>query len=178
MTPRCCGADDDLRAEVARLLAQDERADRVGFLTPPEPTAPAPESTTSWPPRVRSPRDGPKGSSPSRRIVPCFPVLPGCSRNSLRAWFRPQSLSEPKFCNEFLRSPQFVQAVSSCQPMNSEACDSEARSWSWNAGQLPRDRKKFASVMRDRLRLGWWGTRQRPGGRWRLQGGSSPRKWS
>ena len=34
-----CGGDDDLRAEVARLLDQDERADRVGFLTPPEPMA-------------------------------------------------------------------------------------------------------------------------------------------
>ena len=33
-----CGGDDDLRAEVGRLLAQDERADRDGFLTPPEPT--------------------------------------------------------------------------------------------------------------------------------------------
>ena len=78
-------------------------------------------------------RDRIKGSSPSRRIVPCFPVLPGCSRKSLRARFRPHSLSEPKFCNEFLRSSPFVQAVRFCQPMNSEARNSEARSWSWNA---------------------------------------------
>jgi hypothetical protein len=41
--------------------------------------------------------------------------------------------------------------------MNSEARDSEARSWSWNACQSRRDRKKFASVKRDRLRLGWGG---------------------
>ncbi len=52
-----CGGDDDLRAQVARLLAQDERADRVRFLTPPEATAPPPEPTTSWPPRAQvSPR--------------------------------------------------------------------------------------------------------------------------
>jgi eukaryotic-like serine/threonine-protein kinase len=40
-----CGGDDDLRAEVGRLLARDERADRVGFLMPPE----APDRTASWP---------------------------------------------------------------------------------------------------------------------------------
>ena len=34
-------ADDELRAEVGRLLAQDERADRDGFLAPPEATGPA-----------------------------------------------------------------------------------------------------------------------------------------
>ncbi len=31
-----CGDDDDLRVELRRLLAQDERADRDGFLEPPE----------------------------------------------------------------------------------------------------------------------------------------------
>jgi serine/threonine-protein kinase len=29
-----CGGDDDLQTEVGRLLAQDERADRDGILTP------------------------------------------------------------------------------------------------------------------------------------------------
>jgi tRNA A-37 threonylcarbamoyl transferase component Bud32 len=52
-----CGGDDDLRAEIARLLAQDERVDRIGFLTPPEPTAAPPEPTASWPTRAEvSPR--------------------------------------------------------------------------------------------------------------------------
>jgi eukaryotic-like serine/threonine-protein kinase len=65
-----CGGDDDLRAEVARLLAQDERVDRIGFLTPPEPTAAPPEPTTSWPPRAQvSPRRpgvvAPAGDAPA-----------------------------------------------------------------------------------------------------------------
>jgi eukaryotic-like serine/threonine-protein kinase len=46
------GGDDDLRAQVGRLLAQDERADRDGILTPPETTGPTPGLTVSWPPRV------------------------------------------------------------------------------------------------------------------------------
>ena len=46
-----CGGDDDLQAEVGRLLAQDERAERMGFLTPPRATAPPPNPTGSWPPR-------------------------------------------------------------------------------------------------------------------------------
>ncbi len=79
-----CGGDDDLRAEVARLLAQDERADRVGFLTPPEPTAPPPEPTTSWPPRAEvsprrpgpvapaghAPADDTDGFTPRQAIAP------------------------------------------------------------------------------------------------------------
>ena len=47
-----CGGDDDLRAEVGRLLAQDERADRDGILTPPGPTSPPPDRTASWHPRA------------------------------------------------------------------------------------------------------------------------------
>jgi serine/threonine-protein kinase len=43
-----CGGDDELRAEVGRLLAQDERADRTGFLTPPGPIGPPPAPTSSW----------------------------------------------------------------------------------------------------------------------------------
>ena len=54
-----CGGDDELRAEVARLLAQDERADRDGFLTPPEAPDRAPDPTASWPARGgrRPPRE-------------------------------------------------------------------------------------------------------------------------
>ena len=56
-----CGGEDDLRAEVGRLLALDERADRVGFLTPHEATDPLPDRTTSWHPRAEAspPEPGP-----------------------------------------------------------------------------------------------------------------------
>jgi serine/threonine-protein kinase len=47
-----CRGDDDLRAEVGRLLAQDERADRGGLLTPPEPIGPPPSATASFHPRA------------------------------------------------------------------------------------------------------------------------------
>ena len=48
---RACGEDEDLRAEVSRLLTQDERADGDGFLTPPESAGESPDRTGSWPPR-------------------------------------------------------------------------------------------------------------------------------
>ena len=48
---RCaCGEDEDLRAEVSRLLTQDERADGDGFLTPPESAGESPDRTGTWPP--------------------------------------------------------------------------------------------------------------------------------
>jgi eukaryotic-like serine/threonine-protein kinase len=43
-----CGGDDELRAEVGRLLTQDERADRDGILPPSGLSVPAPEPTASW----------------------------------------------------------------------------------------------------------------------------------
>ena len=43
-----CGDDDGLRAEVGRLLAQDERADRVGFLTPPEAVDQPPAGSVTY----------------------------------------------------------------------------------------------------------------------------------
>ena len=62
-----CGGDDDLRAEVGRLLAQDERADRDGLLMPPGATDPPPDRTGSWPPRVgAAPRRSPGRSPPPR----------------------------------------------------------------------------------------------------------------
>jgi serine/threonine-protein kinase len=57
-----CGGDDELRVEVDRLLALDERADRDGFLTPPEASGPPAARTESW-----SPSDGPPGP---RRVPP------------------------------------------------------------------------------------------------------------
>ena len=44
-----CGDDDGLWAEVVRLLAQDDRADRDGFLTPPEAVERPSDRTGDWP---------------------------------------------------------------------------------------------------------------------------------
>jgi serine/threonine-protein kinase len=46
-----CRGDDDLRAAVDRLLAQDQRADRDGFLPAPEASAESLDGTGSWPHR-------------------------------------------------------------------------------------------------------------------------------
>ncbi len=57
-----CGQDDDLRARVCHLLAQDERADRYGLLPPPQETG-------SWAPRAAvrpAPEPGPAG--PARGV--------------------------------------------------------------------------------------------------------------
>jgi serine/threonine-protein kinase len=43
-----CGADDELRTDVGRLLAQDERADQNGLLTPPGRSGRDLEDTASW----------------------------------------------------------------------------------------------------------------------------------
>jgi serine/threonine-protein kinase len=60
------GGDDALRAEVSRLLAQDERADRDGLLTPPRTIGRAAAATSSWHPRaeVRPPPRAAAGSNP------------------------------------------------------------------------------------------------------------------
>jgi eukaryotic-like serine/threonine-protein kinase len=47
-----CGGDDDLRAELSRLLVDDERAERVGLLTPPHAMNSAADGTASWPPNA------------------------------------------------------------------------------------------------------------------------------
>jgi len=54
-----CGDDDDLQVEVRRLLAQDERADRDGFLEPPGAGPHSPGPTASRP--SRSGPGGPPG---------------------------------------------------------------------------------------------------------------------
>ncbi len=48
---RACGDDDDLRAEVGQLLAEDDGATRNGFLTPLEVVRRPSDETASWPPR-------------------------------------------------------------------------------------------------------------------------------
>ncbi|SIO31288.1 serine/threonine protein kinase [Singulisphaera sp. GP187] len=47
---QACGQDEDLRAEVGRLLAQDERAGQHVFLPPPEFAPRSLERTASWSP--------------------------------------------------------------------------------------------------------------------------------
>jgi len=46
-----CEGDDHLLVEVRRLLDEDERADRLGFLKPPETGPPPSAPTASWSPR-------------------------------------------------------------------------------------------------------------------------------
>jgi eukaryotic-like serine/threonine-protein kinase len=48
-----CGDDEELRAEVVRLLEQDERAARESFLTVTEPSGQAMDQTQSWHPPSR-----------------------------------------------------------------------------------------------------------------------------
>ena len=55
-----CGGDDELRTEVGRLLAQHERVDRSGFLTPPQAAGPPSDRTASEPPRVEAPSQRPE----------------------------------------------------------------------------------------------------------------------
>ena len=95
-----CGDDDDLRAEVGRLLAQDERADRDGFLTPPEATGPPPARTESWPPRVdRPPLAGARaGSPPPRTLRPTAPVASPPGRRSRRTPGDSRSPSPHRSC--------------------------------------------------------------------------------
>ena len=45
-----CGGDEDLRAEVSRLLSQDEQAERDGFLTPLKAPSRSADQTGTWPP--------------------------------------------------------------------------------------------------------------------------------
>jgi serine/threonine-protein kinase len=80
-----CGREDDLRAEVERLLDGDERAARDGFLTPPAEANPGTDVTGSWPPRPGTPSlkkpgqnilpgdawvDDSRGFTPRRAIAP------------------------------------------------------------------------------------------------------------
>jgi serine/threonine-protein kinase len=57
-----CGGDDELRTEVDRLLAQDERADQDGILPPPPHTSPPPETTATWHSRTEVGAPKPPGS--------------------------------------------------------------------------------------------------------------------
>jgi tRNA A-37 threonylcarbamoyl transferase component Bud32 len=64
---RACGDDDELRTDVARLLAEDERAARDGFLTPPGVSHRQFDPTTTFPPRDNGdPRAWPETVHPAR----------------------------------------------------------------------------------------------------------------
>jgi serine/threonine protein kinase len=66
-----CGGDDDLEAEVARLLVEDDRAGRNGFLVPPEATDRADDGTASWSPCAGSQsQDDSRGFTPREAIAP------------------------------------------------------------------------------------------------------------
>jgi serine/threonine-protein kinase len=47
-----CGPDDDLRTNVGRLLAEDDRANRNGLLTPPRRSGGISDQTASWHPHA------------------------------------------------------------------------------------------------------------------------------
>ena len=83
-----CGADDDLRAEVCRLLDQDHRADRAGFLTPPEPTDPDtdPDRTVTRRARVGRPAGARRRGCAGRRrrgFTPRPAIAPRAARRSV-----------------------------------------------------------------------------------------------
>jgi eukaryotic-like serine/threonine-protein kinase len=90
-----CAGDDDLRAEVGRLLAQDDQADRDGILIAPRPTSPPADGTASWLPRVDvhpSARTGPIDSAgeTSGDDTAGFTPRPAIAHQTPR-----QSISEP-----------------------------------------------------------------------------------
>jgi serine/threonine-protein kinase len=102
-----CGGDDELRAEVGRLLAQDERADRVGLLTRPEPTGPPAERTTSWPARAEAP---PPEPGPAGR--------PGAAPADETGGFTPrQAIAPPSGRQSIAEPPDVVRARLRLLPM-------------------------------------------------------------
>jgi serine/threonine-protein kinase len=82
-----CAGDDDLQAEVTRLLDQDERADRDGFMAPPSLSDRAADRTGSWPPRVTASRPGLGPSASAVGFTPKEAIAPQVGR---------QTISEPR----------------------------------------------------------------------------------
>jgi serine/threonine-protein kinase len=90
-----CAGDNDLRMEVSRLLAQDECAERRGFLTPPEATVPLVGRTGSWSPRaggrlLKEYRPGARGADVQVLASGGFTPTEAIARNSRR-----NAVSEP-----------------------------------------------------------------------------------
>jgi serine/threonine-protein kinase len=90
-----CGEDEDLRVQVHRLLAEDERADQQGLLRPPESAGPSPGSTTGWPQRV--PARHPQERSP---IAPTEDAVADDAGG-----FTPRQAIEPRSCREPISEP-------------------------------------------------------------------------
>jgi tRNA A-37 threonylcarbamoyl transferase component Bud32 len=89
-----CGGDDDLRAEVCRLLAEDEQATRDSFLAPREAPARPPDRTVTWPPRdghasrpEPTDRVGPRSDDDTGGFTPKAAIAVGS---------RPAPVSEPR----------------------------------------------------------------------------------
>ncbi len=93
-----CGADDDLRIAVGRLLAQDKRAEAEGFLTPPLAPDRALDRTGSWHgpgKHIAADEDGPRdpiedcdaaggaGFSPKAAIAPGSRLHPASESESV-----------------------------------------------------------------------------------------------
>ena len=99
-----CGGDDELRAEVGRLLAQDERADRVGLLAPPRLRArPRIGRRAGFPGRsAPPPGPGPAAAAPGRR--PTTPAASPRGRRSRRGRGEPRSPSPRRSCGAAARA--------------------------------------------------------------------------
>jgi serine/threonine-protein kinase len=93
-----CDGDDDLRAEVDRMLAQDERADRDGFLTPPRPMDPSRDQTESWPPYV--------GALPRRKSGPI--TRAGDDSIDDAGGFTPKAAIAPQTVRSLVSEPRSV----------------------------------------------------------------------
>jgi serine/threonine-protein kinase len=87
-----CAGDDELRREVSRLLAQDERANREGVLTPPAGIGVANDRTASWPPReehrpIPTPDSNDHGRYGPREdleeFIPKAAIAPGTGRETI-----------------------------------------------------------------------------------------------
>jgi serine/threonine-protein kinase len=96
-----CGGDDDLRAQVSRLLGQDERADRVGLLTPPSATSSPPDPAMSSPPRA--------GGRPSEEPVPIAAVRDASDGDN--GGFTPRAAIEPHTARHPISEPSEVVRV-------------------------------------------------------------------
>jgi eukaryotic-like serine/threonine-protein kinase len=93
-----CTGDDELRAEVGRLLAQDERADRDGILTSNGVTAPPADPTASWQPRA--------AVRPAKKAEPLGPV--GDTSADDTGGFTPRAAIAPHAPRHSISEPQSV----------------------------------------------------------------------
>jgi serine/threonine-protein kinase len=92
-----CRGDDELRAEIGRLLDHDERANRTGLLSPPEATGPPPDRTASLSPPV--------GANPQRlRTSDC----PGDAPADETGGFTPRQAIAPQVGRQTIAEPPDV----------------------------------------------------------------------